>query len=60
MLILTRRVKEMIRIGDDIEITVLGLKGSHVRIGISAPCDVVVDREEVAVRKRYDAVDFDA
>lgn len=51
MLILTRRQGEVIRIGADIEVVVLGVKGPQVRIGIKAPPTVVVDREEIALRK---------
>jgi carbon storage regulator len=54
MLILTRRAGEALRIGDDIEVTVMAVNGSQVRIGIQAPRDVTVDREEIAVRKRRD------
>ena len=54
MLILTRRVTEEIRIGDDITVTILGIKGNSVRIGIEAPKDVSVDREEIYKRKRRD------
>jgi carbon storage regulator len=54
MLILTRRAGEALRIGDDIEITVMAVNGSQVRIGINAPRDVAVDREEIAERKRRD------
>ena len=50
MLILTRRVGEMLKIGDNIEVTVLGVKGNQVRIGINAPKDVVVNREEIHLR----------
>lgn len=51
MLILTRRAGETIRIGEDIEVTVMVINASQVRIGIKAPKDVIVDREEVALRK---------
>lgn len=52
MLILTRRPGETIRIGDDIEVTVMGINGSQVRIGITAPREVIVDREEVSERRK--------
>lgn len=47
MLILTRRVGETIKIGEDITITVLGVKGNQVRIGVGAPRDIAVHREEI-------------
>lgn len=47
MLILTRRVGETLMIGDDIKVTVLGVKGTLVRIGIEAPKDVGVHRQEI-------------
>jgi len=47
MLILTRRISESVIIGDDVKITVLGVKGSQVRIGIDAPKSVSVHREEI-------------
>jgi len=54
MLVLTRRTGETLRIGDAIEVTVMAVNGSQVRIGIKAPRDVAVDREEIAERKRRD------
>ena len=52
MLILTRRTNESLVIGDNITLTVLGIKGNQVRIGISAPKEIVVDRAEVHARKQ--------
>ena len=50
MLILTRRAGETVMIGSDVTITVLGVKGNQVRIGINAPKDVAVHREEISER----------
>ena len=50
MLILTRRVSESLMIGDDVTITVLGVKGNQVRIGVKAPREVAVHREEILNR----------
>lgn len=47
MLILTRRVGESLMVGDEITVTVLGVKGNQVRIGVNAPRDVSVHREEI-------------
>ena len=54
MLILTRRVGETLMIGDDITVTVLGVKGNQVRVGVNAPRDVAVHREEIYQRIRTD------
>jgi carbon storage regulator len=54
MLILTRRAGEALRIGDEIEVTVMAVNGSQVRLGINAPRNIAVDREEIAERKRRD------
>jgi len=54
MLILTRRVGETLVIGDQVMITVLGVKGNQVRVGINAPKDVSVHREEIYQRIRRD------
>ncbi len=50
MLILTRRVGEMLKIGDNVEVTILGVKGNQVRVGINAPKEVAVHREEIYSR----------
>lgn len=50
MLILTRRVGETLMVGDDITVTILGVKGNQVRIGVNAPKDVPVHREEIYKR----------
>ena len=56
MLILTRRVGETIKIGSDRVVTVLGVKGSQVRLGIDAPKNVAVHREEIYERIRAEAL----
>lgn len=50
MLILTRRVGETLMVGDEVTVTVLGVKGNQVRIGVIAPRDVAVHREEIYQR----------
>lgn len=51
MLILTRRPQETICIGDDVRVTLLGVKGNHCRIGIEAPKTTAIDREEIREKK---------
>lgn len=50
MLILTRRVGETLKIGDEVEVSVLGVRGNQVRIGVEAPKNVTVHREEIYKR----------
>jgi carbon storage regulator len=50
MLILTRRVGETLMVGDQVTVTVLGVKGNQIRIGVNAPRDVAVHREEIYQR----------
>ena len=50
MLILTRRIGETLKIGDNIDVTILSIRGNQIRIGINAPRDVSVHREEIYTR----------
>lgn len=54
MLILTRRLNETVNIGDDVTVTVLGVKGGQVRLGINAPKETAVHREEVYERIQHE------
>lgn len=54
-LVLTRRIGETICIGADIKVTIMEINGNQVRVGIAAPRNVIVDREEITERKRLEA-----
>jgi carbon storage regulator len=60
MLILTRRVGETVMIGNDVTVTVLGVKGNQVRIGVNAPRDVAVHREEIYERIKREEQEGDS
>jgi len=54
MLILTRRVGETLMVGDEVTVTVLGVKGNQVRLGVNAPKEVAVHREEIYLRIQHE------
>lgn len=58
MLVLTRKAGESICIGDDVHVTVIEVRGNKVRLGIDAPSDVRVHRQELVLRGAFDFVDF--
>lgn len=57
MLILTRRIGETLKIGDDVDVTILGVKGNQVRVGVNAPNKVAVHREEIYLRIQQEKAD---
>ena len=59
MLVLTRKIGEKVMIGDDVSVTILGLFGNHVRLGINAPKSVDIHREEIYVKIQNENQDSD-
>ena len=55
MLILTRKVNETLMVGDDVSVTVLGIKGGQIRLGINAPREIAVHRQEVYERIKQES-----
>jgi carbon storage regulator len=60
MLILTRRIGESVNIGDEVQITILGVRGNQVRIGVNAPQHIAVHREEIYERIKQERQNADA
>jgi len=60
MLVLTRRLRESVKIGDEVTVTVLGVEGGHVRLGFAAPKQVAVYREEIYERMHRELTDIAA
>jgi carbon storage regulator len=59
MLVLTRKIGEKVMIGNDVTVTILGLFGNHVRLGINAPKTVDIHREEIYVKIQNESLDSD-
>ena len=57
MLILTRRIGETLMVGDEVTVTVLGVKGNQVRLGVNAPKEIAVHRDEIYQRIRQEQAD---